>query len=171
MFWGNSEDTSALTTAASVTTTTAGSIVTSSATSSIATPVDATSTTTTTSTPPLPTLRYSIEARRTGPGGDTVLVLLPPGTYSDLDLEDIMSEVVERFAPIATAYAVDTLDTDGDGVRNPATVVLGVLERSSGFSTAETAFRSDHFFLALEDGFRVVFQGPFEDLPPVILGS
>ena len=170
---GGSGDDTVDSTAAPPTSTVASVGATSSSVGGSTAPAPTTSSSTTTSTslPPLPDVLYSIEARRTGQGGDTVLVLLPAGTYSDLDLEVIMLDVIERFAPITTAYVVDTLDTDGDGERNAPTVVLEVLERSGGFTAPEASFRADHYFLTLQDGFRVLWRGPFADLAPVILGS
>jgi hypothetical protein len=114
---------------------------------------------------------YSIEARRTAAAGDTVLVLVPPGSYSDLDLEDIMRDVVERFAPIATAHVVDSLDFDADGLDDPAASVLTVVGAEAAVTPDEALFRADHYFVRLEEGFRMVFQGPFQANPPIILGS
>ncbi len=103
---------------------------------------------------------YSIEARRAGDIGDTVVVLLQPGTYSDLDLENVVADVVQRFAPIATVHVVDDQEA-----------VALVLEAPSDLIGEEAESLDAHYFARLEEGFRIVFQGPFEALPEVILGS
>ncbi len=103
---------------------------------------------------------YSIEAREVSASGDTVVVLLVPGTYSDLDLENVVADVVQRFAPIATVHVVDD--------REAVELVLGA---EDVVEVGGTSALDEHYFARLEEGFRLVFEGPFGELPEVILGS
>ncbi len=114
----------------------------------------------TTSTVAVEVPEYSIESRTGGTGGDTVVILLEPGTYTDLDLETIVVDVVERFAPVATVHVVDD-----------SSVVPLVLEDLSALAAEEQALLDLHYFARLEEGFRLVFQGPFATVGQVILGS
>lgn len=101
---------------------------------------------------------YSIESRTGGTGGDTVVILLQPGTYSDLDLETVVVDVVERFAPVATVHVVDD-----------SSAVPLVLAEST--TLVERELLAQHYFARLEEGFRLIFQGPFETAGQIILGS
>ena len=145
-----------------ITATTGGTDGSSSTSATTATTEAGTSTTTTTTTlaPPTDIPDYSIESRTAGTGGDTVVILLPAGTYSDVDLENIVVDVVDRFAPVVTVHVVD--DT--------AAVPL-VLEPEGTLAAAELTLLAQHYFVRLEEGFRLVYQGPFETVGEVILGS
>ncbi len=103
---------------------------------------------------------YSIESRTAGQGGDTLVVLLPAGTYSDLDLENVVVDVVERFAPVATVHVVDD-----------SAVVALVLQERTELSTEDRELVDEHYFVRLEEGFRLIYLGPFASAGQVILGS
>lgn len=106
--------------------------------------------------------QYTIYSREAGESGDTLVVLLDPDSYdslTDIDLANVLADVVDRFPPpILTAYVVDD--------EQAATAVL-----SANPTEAELELLSRHFFVRLEEGFRMVFAGPFADSPVVILGS
>lgn len=103
---------------------------------------------------------YSIERRIVGGSGDTVVVLLEPATYSDLDLQNVVTDVIERFAPIAQLHIVD----------DSAAVEL-VLLNDDQLTPDQVLVLDEHYFVRLEDGFRLVYQGPFDTFGEVILGS
>ncbi len=103
---------------------------------------------------------YSILSRISGESGDTVVVSVEPATYSDLDIENLVADVVQRFAPITTVHVVD----------DPGVLDL-VLSDPTALTAEELANRDEHYFAKLEDGFRLVFQGPFESVPEVVIGS
>jgi hypothetical protein len=103
---------------------------------------------------------YTIVSREDGEDGDTVVILIDEGAFSltDIDLANILADVVERFPPILTAYVVDDADAaEAVIVEEPTAVQLELLDR--------------HYLVRLEEGFRMVFAGPFADAPDVILGS
>jgi len=88
-------------------------------------------------------------------------VLLDPSSYdtlSDLDLYDLIAEVVELFPPIATLHVVD------DAAAANAVAV-------SDTSTTETPPPSEHYLARLENGFRIVYLGPFAASGTAVLGS
>jgi len=126
-------------------------------------PVETTTTTSTTlaplSDPSFP--RYSIVLREPGSDGDTVIVLLDTTSYevlSDVDLYDVIFDVVDRFPPIVAAHIVDSLAAaDAVLVAEPTDEQIQVL--------------GEHYFLSLEDGFRLVYRGLFADLGASVLGS
>ena len=104
---------------------------------------------------------YTIVSREEGESGDTVVVLLDPDSYlslTDIDLAGVLADVVDRFPPVLTAYVVDD-----------ASAVEAVLAAEP---TAEQQAALDaHYFVRLEEGFRMVFTGKFADTPIAILGS
>ncbi len=137
-------------------TTTAGTAGTASAADAAAA-----AETTTTIDPTAATIpEYSIQARIVGETGDTVVVFVEPATYTDLDIESVVTDVVSRFAPITTVHVIDDRE-----------VVDLVLSEESALSPEQVATRDAHYFARLEEGFRLVFKGPFESVPESILGS
>jgi hypothetical protein len=104
---------------------------------------------------------YDIVFRETGEEGDTVVVQLDPDTYSslsDIDVHDVIADVYERFPPVLVAYLVDT--------EQAAEYVL--LDAPDADQQAHLAV---HYFARLEDGLRIVYQGPLAHAGVTILGS
>ncbi len=93
--------------------------------------------------------------------GDTVVILLDPASYtslSDLDLYDVIADAVDRFPPIFEAHVVDSLDA--------VSAVLAEEPDEEQQLELET-----HYLVRLEDGFRVVYVGPFAGSDDAVLGS
>ena len=108
----------------------------------------------------IPTARARI-SREASDNGDIVVVLLDRDTYeslSDIDLYNVMSDLVEQFAPVYEAHVVET---------QAAADALFVEEPTEDQQTA-----LDNGYIArLEEGFRIVYVGPLEDSGVAILGS
>jgi len=123
-----------------------------------------TSTTTTTEPPKtiLAALDYRIVDRIPGEGsGDTVIVLLDPGTYdslTDLDLYDLIAEVVELFPPIAVVHIVDDPQA--------ANVVA-----DADASEADLNAVKANYLARLDDGVQITYLGPFASSGTAVLGS
>ncbi len=144
---------------ASTTTTTASTAPTTTTTA----PAPTTSSTTTTSAPSEPSFpEYRITERIISlETGDTVVLLLDPASYtslSDLDLYDVIADAVDRFPPIFEAHVVDS--------QAAASAVLVDEPDEDQQTTLET-----HYLVRLEDGFRIVYLGPFDGIDDAILGS
>lgn len=119
------------------------------------------STTTTTIDMALSFPGYSIISRESSDNGDIVVVLLDTSTYeslSDIDVHNVMSDLVEQYAPVYEAYIVETqAAADALFVDNP---------------TAEQQTALNNGYVArLEEGFRIVYEGPLADSGVAILGS
>lgn len=126
-----------------------------------ATSTTTTTTTTTTEAPELAFPEYRIVSREAGENGDTVVVLLDPTTYeslSDLDIHNVMSDLVEQFAPVFEAHIVET---------QAAADALFVEEPTEEQSTE----LANSYLARLEEGFRIVYVGRFEESGVAILGS
>jgi UDP-N-acetylmuramyl tripeptide synthase len=150
----------------STTSTTAATITTLGDSAAVAgTESDQSSTTssTTTSTVDL-TLsfpKYTIISREATDNGDIVVVLLDKSSYeslSDIDIHNVMSDLVEEYAPVYEAYLVETqAAADALFVTDPTD------EQKSALNNGYVA--------KLEEGFRIVYEGPLKDFGVAILGS
>lgn len=145
--------------ASTTTTTTLG---TSTTTLPTTTTTAASSTTTTTIPREVSFPEYRIAERIVSPEtGDTVVLLLDPASYtslSDLDLYEVIADAVDRFPPIFEAHVVDSQDA--------VLAVLAEVPDEDQLKTLEL-----HYLVRLEDGFRIVYLGPFEDSDDAVLGS
>lgn len=125
------------------------------------TPTTVSTTTTTTVAPALSFPEYSIISREEAESGDIVVVLLDPTTYeslSDLDVLNVMSDLVEQYAPVFEAHIVET---------QAAADALFIEEPTEAEQTA-----LDNYYIArLEEGFRIVYVGPLEGSDDTILSS
>jgi len=118
-------------------------------------------TTVTTQPPELGFPTYTIVSREAGDEGDIVVVLLDQSTYeslTDIDLHNVIADVVERFSPIFEVYVVDT---------QAAADALLATDRT----VAQEAELDQHYLARLEEGFRIVYVGPYESAGIAILGS
>ena len=104
---------------------------------------------------------YAIVTRIEGDGGDTLVVLLDPTTYTsltDIDLENVIADVYDRFPPVLAIHVVD----------DPVAAELVV----AGDVTSEhLEVLDEHYLAQLAEGFRIIYHGPFNDVPDSILGS
>ena len=147
--------------AADETTTTTRPLLTTTTTVA---PTTTTTTTTSTTLPPLGNATfpsYSIVSRVAGASGDTVVVLLDESSYetlTDIDLHNVLADVVEQFPPIFEAHVVNT---------SAAAALVLVAQPDE----AQQLVLADHYLARLEDGFRIVFLGPFAGAGTAILGS
>lgn len=146
--------------AAETTTTTTEAVV---QTTTTVPPPSTTATSTTLAPLSEPTFPEYTIARRidSEDGRDTVVVLLDPGSYnilSDVDLHDVLAEVVDRFPPVYTAHVVDAPEA--------VEAVLAVEPTEEQLQVL-----SEHYLVSLEEGFRIVFRGPFVELGTTVLGS
>ena len=110
---------------------------------------------------PFSTPQYEVMARTPGVDGDTLIVLLDSGSYmtlSDIDLQNIDTEVYDRFPSVIEAHLV------GD----PAAATLAVID---GLTAVVDPDLSEHYMARLEDSFRIVFLGRFEEYGTTSLGS
>ncbi len=143
-------------------TTTSTTSTTTSTTTTIS-PTTTTTSTTTTSVPSMPSFpEYRIAERIISvETGDTVILLLDPTSYtslSDLDLYDVIADAVDRFPPIFEAHVVDSPDA-----------VSAVLAEDPDEEQRKTL--DEHYFVRLEDGFRIVYIGHFDGTDDAVLGS
>jgi len=131
------------------TVTTPESTTTSSSSTTSSTTMGTEATTTTAGSLP----GYSVVA---GGSNGPLVLLVEPGTYSDIDLRNIVDDAIERFGP-SDLYIVDSQDAaDLVLVENPTAEQQRILD--------------EHEFVKVV-GDRLEFLGPYESSGSVSIGS
>jgi hypothetical protein len=100
---------------------------------------------------------YEVVERVEADRGEEIVVVVEPGTYTNVELQNLVFDIVDRFAPL-TAVVVD----------DPAAAELVFAEDRS---PEDEAFLEEHMFLELVDGVEVTFRGPYSDLKGLVVGS
>ena len=124
------------------------------------------STTTTVAESPEETLRgqpvteYEVVLRTTSSEGETLYVLIPPGAYTDVDLEGFIVDLIEANPGL---WGVEVFD-DEEALR---AFVLPEDQRTE----EQQALIAEHHFVSLVEGDTIRFQGPFSELGEFPLGS
>lgn len=103
----------------------------------------------------LPT--YEVVHRMIEDDRETLVVVVEPGTYSNVQLENLVYDIVDRFAPSAAIVVDDREVAD-----------LAVLD---GLTDEQQARLDSHTFLHIEGGVEVTFYGPYADFPGLTVGS
>ncbi|HEY6628762.1 MAG TPA: hypothetical protein VI193_07260 [Acidimicrobiia bacterium] len=103
---------------------------------------------------------YEIVAREPGTDGETVFVVIPPGTYTDVDLENFLGDLYD--AGTAT-YGAEIFDD--------AAAAAAYLKAEAERTPEEVALIEQHHFASLVGGTIIRFQGPFAESGEFVLGS
>jgi hypothetical protein len=104
---------------------------------------------------------YQVVNRVEGEKGATVVVLLDPSTYTaltDVDLQNVIEDVIDRFPPVYEVHVVDDISA--------ADLVL-----ADGVQPAQQEILDEHYLVRLEEAFTIVYVGPFSDFPVTIIAS
>lgn len=138
-----------------VTGTSGSADTTSTAATSPAGPDDSTTVATTTVVSGLPS--YEVVHRLIEDDRETLVIVVEPGTYSDVELENLVYDVVERFSPSVAIVVDDRSVAD-----------LAILDERT---EDEQSQLDSHTFLRIENGVEVTFYGPYADFPGLTVGS
>jgi hypothetical protein len=103
---------------------------------------------------------YEIVAREPGTDGETVYVVIPPGTDTDVDLQNFLGDLYES----GTA-------TYGAEIFDDAAAVDAYLKAEADRTPEEVALIEQHHFVSLVGGTIIRFQGPFAESGELVLGS
>ena len=103
---------------------------------------------------------YEVVARVSDPAGETLFIVIPPGAYTDVDLENFVVGLVDSGE---ITYGAEIFDDSGavDAYRKPEA------ERTEG----ETQLIQQHHFASVQNGTTVVYRGPFADSGEFVIGS
>lgn len=100
---------------------------------------------------------YEVVQRVELPDGEELVIVVEPGDYTAVELQNLVFDIVDRFQPVA-AIVVD----------DPEVVPLALAEE---LSPEEQEMLEDHTFLELVNGVEVTFRGPYSDLAGLVVGS
>ena len=100
---------------------------------------------------------YEVVHRLIEDGNETLVIAVQPGSYSNVELENLVYDIVERFSP-STAIVVD----------DPAYADLVIMDERTD---EQQASLDAHTFLRIEKGVEVTFYGPYADFPGMTVGS
>ena len=100
---------------------------------------------------------YEVVHRLIEDGRETLVIVVEPGSYSNVELENLVYDIVERFSPSA-AIVVDDL----------AVADLALEEERTD---EQQASLDAHTFLTVDNGVEVTFYGPYADFPGMTIGS
>lgn len=103
---------------------------------------------------------FEVVARQSDPGGETLYIVVPPGAYTDVDIENFVVGLVDDGT---VTFGAEIFDDPGavTAFRKPEA------ERTEG----ETQLIEQHHFASVQNGISVVFRGPFADSGEFVIGS
>ncbi len=103
---------------------------------------------------------YEIVAREPVDDGEVIYVVIPPGAYTDVDLENFILDLYEQ----GTA-------THGAEVFTDQAASDAYLKAEAERTPEETALIDQHHLVSLVGGTTIVFRGPFAESGQHALGS
>lgn len=104
---------------------------------------------------------YDVVVRSSGTAGETLWILIDPGDYTDIDLENLIRELVdESDVTLAGIRVFDDLDA----------LEAGRVD-SEARTDDEQALVDEHFLVSLVDGAIIRFEGPYSEFGETAVGS
>jgi hypothetical protein len=103
---------------------------------------------------------YEVVARVSDPAGETLFITVPPGAYTEVDIENFAVGLVDNGT---VTYGAEIFDD--------AAAVEAYRKPEAERTEAETQLIQQHHFASIQNAGVVVFRGPFAAAPDVIIGS
>ncbi len=104
---------------------------------------------------------YEVVVRSSGTGGETLWILIEPGEYTDIDLENLIREVVAETD--VTLFGIHVFD-DRDALD------AGRVDLAARTDEEQTLV-DEHFLVSLIDGAIIRFEGPYAEFGETVVGS
>lgn len=146
---------------AEITTTTidASQLTTTTTTTTTTQPAEAGSTETTEdSSDPVET--WEVISRTSDEEGETLYILVPPGNYSDVSMENFLGDLLEDETAV---WGVEVFDDRA--------ALDAALKPEEERTADELQAIEDHHLVTLRNGREVEFQGPMDDFEDFVIGS
>lgn len=134
--------------------------------SQLTTTTDSTDTTTgtddstTTEVPSDAVESYEIISRQSTEEGETLYILVPPGNYSDISIENFLGDLLEAETAVS-----------GVEVFDDRAALDASLKDEADRTADELQAIADHHLVSLQNGTQVEFQGPMDDFDDFVIGS
>lgn len=104
---------------------------------------------------------YEVVVRSTATAGETLWILIEPGDYTDIDLEDLVRDLVaETDSTLFGIHVFDDRDALDAGRVDP-----------DARTADEQTLVDEHFLVSLIDGAIIRFQGPYAEYGETAVGS
>jgi len=104
---------------------------------------------------------YEIFVRSSSTAGETLWILVEPGDYTDIDLENLIRELVDESD--VTLAGINVFD-------DLAALEAGRIEEDAR-TADEQLLVDEHFLVSLVDGAIIRFQGPYAEFGETAVGS
>lgn len=147
---------------AQITTTTVdAALLTTTTTTSDTTDPSETSQTTGTTQPPADQVEsYEVISRESTEQGETLYILVPPGDYSGVTMENFLGNLLEEDPAVSGAEIFDN-----------RAALDAALKPEGERTEEETQLIEQHHLVTLQQGRQVNFQGPLSDYEDFVIGS
>ena len=103
---------------------------------------------------------FEIISRLSTEDGETLYILIPPGNYSDVSMENFLGNLLE-----------DETAVSGVEIFDDRIALDAALKEEAERTAEELQAIEDHHLVSLHDGTQVQFQGPMDDFGDFIIGS
>ena len=103
---------------------------------------------------------YEVTVRLSTDNGQVLYILIPPGAYTDVDLENFVSDLFHNNADLWGAEVFDDAAA-GDALLIP----------EAQRTEEQKQVLADHHFISLVGGDTIRFQGPFAEFGEYVIGS
>lgn len=103
---------------------------------------------------------YEVVVRSTADEGPVLWVVVPEAPYTDVDLEQFVTRLVEEEAGVWEIHVFD----------DPAALEAGRVAEEDR-TEEEAGLISEHYLVSLTEGVVLEYHGPYADSPGFVLGS
>lgn len=145
---------------AQITTTTLDAELLTTTSTSTPPETEATTTPETTEAPSEQVESYEVISRSSDEEGETLYILVPPGDYSDISMENFLGDLLE-----------DETAVSGVEVFDDRAALDAALTDEGERTEEDDDLIEQHHLVSLVDGRQVDFQGPMSDYEDFIIGS
>lgn len=103
---------------------------------------------------------FEVISRQSSEEGETLYILVPPGDYSDISIENFLGDLLEDETAVSGVEVFDDRDA-----------LDAALKPEDERTADELQAIADHHLVSLVDGRQVSFQGPMSDYEDFVIGS
>lgn len=103
---------------------------------------------------------FEVISRQSSEDGETLYILIPPGDYSDVSIENFLGDLLEDETAVA-----------GVEVFDDRAALDAALKPEADRTADELQAIEDHHLVSLVDGRQVAFQGPMSEYEDFVIGS
>lgn len=103
---------------------------------------------------------HEIVLRESTDDGEILYVLISPGDYTDIDLENFVGNLVENDEDVSSMEVFDDADA-----------LDAYLLDDSEQTAADLVLINEHHLVTLVDRNRIIFRGPYEEMGEIVIGS